>query len=57
MKTTCENEEDKLYGEPEPNGISCPDCGTELMDTNPMERTLRPSVHCPDCGFSAYRRL
>lgn len=42
-----------------PNGIECPNCKTELMDTNPMAVLLvyppRVSIHCPKCGFKGTR--
>jgi predicted RNA-binding Zn-ribbon protein involved in translation (DUF1610 family) len=45
--------------EPKPNGIACPKCGEELMDTNPnMTLTSHPAqknVHCPKCGYTGYR--
>jgi DNA-directed RNA polymerase subunit RPC12/RpoP len=45
--------------EPRPNGIACPKCGKELMDTNPnMTLTSYPAqknVHCPKCGYTGYR--
>jgi hypothetical protein len=44
--------------QPKPNGIACPECGGELMDTNPMvtytSYPARKSVHC-DCGYKGYR--
>ena len=44
---------------PRPNGIACPNCGEELMDTNPMSTlTSNPpqkNVHCPKCEYSGYR--
>ena len=45
--------------EPEPNGIKCPKCGEELMDTYPnMILTSNPAqknVHCPKCDHKGYR--
>jgi DNA-directed RNA polymerase subunit RPC12/RpoP len=45
--------------EPEPNGIKCPKCGEELMDTYPnMILTSDPpqkNVHCPKCDHKGYR--
>jgi uncharacterized protein with PIN domain len=42
-----------------PNGIVCPKCGDELLDTNPMMMlTSSPpqkDVHCPVCGYCGYR--
>jgi hypothetical protein len=53
----------KSYGDwnmskPQRNGIGCPKCGEELLDSNPMlTLTSNPpqkKVHC-DCGYSGYR--
>jgi len=45
--------------EPEPNGVKCPKCGEELMDTYPnMILTSDPpqkNVHCPKCDHKGYR--
>ena len=47
---------------PRPNGIACPECGAELMDTFPNGLRLpcfqRPSmrtIHCPECGYCGER--
>jgi DNA-directed RNA polymerase subunit RPC12/RpoP len=44
---------------PQPNGIKCPKCGEELMDTYPnMILTSDPpqkNVHCPTCDHKGYR--
>jgi len=46
---------------PEPNGIACPDCGNELVDSYP--NTILPvsppkkEVSCSGCDFSSYRRV
>ena len=44
---------------PEPNGIVCPNCGEELMDTNPMMTLTsfpaKKSVNCPKCDYTGYR--
>jgi DNA-directed RNA polymerase subunit RPC12/RpoP len=44
---------------PQPNGIKCPKCGEELMDTYPnMILTSDPAqknVHCPKCDHKGYR--
>ncbi len=41
------------------NGIACPECGSELIDSNPdMTLTSSPpkkSVHCGSCSFMGYR--
>jgi len=45
--------------EPRPNGIACPKCGNELMDTNPMmtltSHPAKKDVHCPKCEYKGYR--
>jgi hypothetical protein len=39
---------------PIPNGIACPSCGEEMMDSNPMMvlASIPPkkNIHCPSCG-------
>jgi len=43
---------------PRPNGIACPECGKELMDSDTMILTSNPprrNVHCPSCGYIGYR--
>ena len=44
---------------PHPNGISCPECGGEMWDSNPMMMlTSNPpqkNVDCPSCGYRGYR--
>lgn len=44
-----------------PNGIACPKCEKELVDSAPMfTLTSSPpqkAVACPSCGFTGYRRL
>jgi hypothetical protein len=44
---------------PVPNGISCPECEKELMDTNPLTVLLtyppKKSIHCESCGYKGYR--
>ena len=44
---------------PRPNGIACPMCMHELMDSDPsMMLTSSPpqkNVHCPACGYAGYR--
>lgn len=45
--------------EPTPNGIACPKCGTELMDSNPgFTLTSSPpqkNTECPSCGYHGLR--
>jgi len=44
---------------PQPNGIECPKCKEELMDSNPMMTLTsyppQKNVHCPKCEYSGYR--
>ena len=44
---------------PEPNGIECPICKTELLDSFPMVTLASnpPSkdIYCPKCDFRGYR--
>jgi predicted RNA-binding Zn-ribbon protein involved in translation (DUF1610 family) len=45
--------------EPQLNGISCPKCGEELYDTNPMitlpSMPPQKNINCDNCGFVGYR--
>ena len=47
-----------LSNEPKANGIACPKCGNELMDSNPNATLTsyppQKNVHC-DCGYKGYR--
>ena len=54
----------EIRGEPHPNGIACPECGKELLDTIPSEvlssevlssNPLQKNVRCPACGWWGYR--
>jgi DNA-directed RNA polymerase subunit RPC12/RpoP len=42
-----------------PNGIACPECGSELMDSNPMlmlaSNPPQLNIHCPKCNYKGYR--
>lgn len=44
---------------PRLNGIACPLCGHELMDSTPeMILTSHPpqyNIHCPSCSYHGYR--
>ena len=44
---------------PRPNGIACPDCGAELLDTSPdrmlMSKPPQKNVHCPACCYRGFR--
>ena len=49
-----------LYGNtPVPNGIACPNCGEELMDSNPMitltSYPAQKNTHCPSCDYTGSR--
>ena len=43
----------------QPNGIACPWCDKELLDSNPsVTLTSDPpqkNVECPACGYTGYR--
>lgn len=53
----------KIYQRASPgpvlNGIACPECGKELVDSQPnAELTSYPpqkNVKCPSCGWKGYR--
>ena len=42
-----------------PNGIACPECGEELLDTNPDTMLLSAPpqfrVHCSSCAYTGTR--
>jgi hypothetical protein len=44
---------------PVPNGIACPKCGEELMDSNPMitltSHPAQKNTHCLSCEYVGYR--
>jgi hypothetical protein len=44
---------------PIPNGIACPKCGEELMDSNPMltltSFPAQKNVNCSKCDYVGYR--
>lgn len=46
---------------PRPNGIACPQCGAELLDSDPSAcLTSNPPktyVHCDACEYRGYRNL
>lgn len=41
------------------NGIACPNCGYELVDSDPNTKLLsyppQKNVKCPSCGYAGYR--
>lgn len=45
--------------EPVPNGIACPECGKELVDSTPgvalLTHPIQYRIHCPSCGYSGTR--
>jgi hypothetical protein len=47
------------YTSPRKNGIACPKCGCELMDTNPSRVLLsnppQYQVHCSSCDYHGTR--
>jgi hypothetical protein len=44
---------------PIPNGIACPECGKELVDSKPDQALLtypiQYRIHCPSCDYSGTR--
>lgn len=46
-------------GQPKLNGIACPKCGEELIDSNPMETLTsyppQKNVNCSKCEYVGYR--
>lgn len=49
----------QAWREPRPNGITCPTCGAELVDSDPtLCLTSDPpqtKVYCNSCGYSGSR--
>ena len=47
--------------EPKPNGIECPICKSELLDSNPSitltSYPAKKNVHCASCGYAGYRYI
>ena len=47
------------YNNPKLNGISCPKCGQEMYDSNPMviltSMPEQKNVHCSKCDYTGYR--
>ena len=45
--------------EPRPNGIACPHCAEELVDSNPMITFTsfppKKNVNCSKCDYVGYR--
>jgi hypothetical protein len=46
-------------GLPKPNGIACPKCGTELIDSDPnttlASNPPQKNTKCPSCDYIGYR--
>lgn len=44
---------------PRPNGIACPSCGAELLDSSPMVTLTsyppQKNVHCGNCDYRGLR--
>lgn len=44
---------------PRPNGIACPKCGVELMDSQPMmmlaSNPPQKNIHCSTCDYKGLR--
>lgn len=51
----------KLFDPPDPtpNGIACPKCGTELLDSTPgmalLSHPPQHKIHCTSCNYHGYR--
>lgn len=50
---------DASHNKPRTNGIACPKCGAELVDSNPsstlMSNPPKKDIHCLSCDYSGYR--
>lgn len=48
-----------MKNKPHPNGITCPNCGEELMDSIPMiiltSNPPQKKVCCSSCDYVGYR--
>lgn len=51
-----------MNNDPRPNGVACPECGAELLDSSPNQTLTsyppQKNVHCPHtrkCGYRGYR--
>lgn len=44
---------------PRPNGIACPECGHELLDSQPLitftSNPPQKNIHCPECDYIGFR--
>jgi len=47
------------WNKPRLNGIACPECGAELMDTSPGQVLAslppRTAIHCSECNYTGSR--
>jgi len=47
------------HNEPRLNGIACPECGEELLDSNPMitltSYPAKKNINCSKCDYVGYR--
>ena len=45
--------------QPKPNGLACPLCGEELIDTNPgiilISNPPQKEIHCSNCAYKGRR--
>ena len=64
MKTLEQHNSDRhaahvARGWPSPNGIECPKCGKELLDSSPgttlASHPPQKNIHCPVCDYRGYR--
>ena len=65
MKTLDENNQEAFLraypgaADPVPNGIACPCCSEELMDTSADMNYLtvppQKAIGCPKCGYAGFR--
>lgn len=53
------NEAEERKRRPHYNGIACPECGAELVDSSPFITLLssppQKNVHCPNGDYQGYR--
>lgn len=58
-KLRFENYNQSIYGTPRKNGIECPECGEELLDSSPnLVLTSYPpklDIHCEKCNYRGTR--
>lgn len=48
-----------IMNQPQLNGIACPNCGEEMMDSNPSVTLSsyppQKNIHCPKCNYKDFR--